>query len=269
CFTNAIEAAGPKWADGHVGLGRALLRRRQADRALEAFQEAARRDPTNPRAQVELGKELHRRKRFAEAEAAFGQALDAAPGDPEVWYFRGDCLRRLNRADQSLACFREAFKRKDRNPEFLRALLAALTGRSAPAETARVYAALFEVEPAAAVNLTTGEREKAARAAVQGGTGQGDELLSPAEQEKLREQGLKWLRADLKLWQKEFDAGTPAAGDRVRGRMETWVSDPVLSPTRSPGLVFSLSPQERTEWLQFWSDVSDLADRATGRPGEH
>jgi tetratricopeptide (TPR) repeat protein/tRNA A-37 threonylcarbamoyl transferase component Bud32 len=266
CFENAIESAPQKWADGHVGLGLVRARRRQPDAALEAFREAARRDPANLRAQTELGKELHRRQLFAEAEGAFGRATDAAPTDAEAWYFRGDCLRRLDRPDAALACYREAFRLDRRDPAFLRDLLTALDGRTAPGESARVYAALFKAEPSAATT-PPGTREKAVRSALKAGFGPTGEVISPGEREELRRLALEWLRAELRAAEAERARGGPGAADRVRMRLEGWAKDPDVAATRNPWVLWSLPAKERAAWVQFWTDVAELADALAGRGG--
>lgn len=63
--------------------------RREYDRAVHAFEEVVRDEPTNPRAWSHLGIAFAHLGKGPEAERALARAIELGPGNPEAWFHLG------------------------------------------------------------------------------------------------------------------------------------------------------------------------------------
>jgi serine/threonine-protein kinase len=133
------------------------------------------------------------------------------------------------------------------------------------ASECRSRAALGDTQPVGTVEeLSTECRYPAARCAALAGCGRGQDgaSLSEAERARWRRQARDWLRADLAVWSKTLDGGSPAAGARAGKMLTHWQADPDLAGLREPGALDKLSPDERQECLALWQEVAALLVRA-------
>src|SRR5262249_24867770 len=92
---------------------------------------------------------------------------------------------------------------------------------------ARLYAVAFAEQPKRADNLRSGNRYRAARAAILAAACQGKDADKLDDQERvcLRSQALDWLRTDLAAWAKLVKE-TPKVGPTVRQTLTHWQKDP-------------------------------------------
>jgi serine/threonine-protein kinase len=150
---------------------------------------------------------------------------------------------------------------------------------------ARLYADAFATEPALAEDLASACRSRAplgdtqpvgrveelatecrypaARCAALAGCGLGEDgaELSAAERTRWRKQARDWLQADLAVWAKTLDSGSPAARVLVRRLLTQWQADPDLAGLREPSALGRLSADERKECLALWKEVGLVLER--------
>jgi tetratricopeptide (TPR) repeat protein len=133
-------------ADTYERIGRLCLRAGQTERAVEAFQQAQKRDPARAaRLSYNVAEVLAARKQDAEALRYLDQYLARQPQGIEGYELKLKLLRRLNRGDEIVAALEEHSK-KDPYHNALKQLLAReyqTAGRLAEAE--RTYLALLTV----------------------------------------------------------------------------------------------------------------------------
>jgi eukaryotic-like serine/threonine-protein kinase len=112
--------------------------------------------------------------------------------------------------------------------------------------------------------LATECRYPAARCAALAGCGLGDDgaRLNEAERMRWRRQAREWLRADLEVWAKILDSGSPAARVFIRKILIQWQADPDLARLRESNAMANLPTDERTECLALWQAVGNLLRRA-------
>jgi hypothetical protein len=154
-------------------------------------------------------------------------------------------------------------------------LEALLAGKAAPADAAlglqvavlaqkpfnqryRTAARLYRDALARQPRFVARHRYNAACAAVQAGCGQGKEVASLDEMERLRwrRQALTWLRADLCAWKRQLGHGAPRALAAGRQILQHWKKDPDLAVVRNPESLARLTEEERTAWCKLWADVA-------------
>jgi eukaryotic-like serine/threonine-protein kinase len=114
---------------------------------------------------------------------------------------------------------------------------------------ARLFAEVFEADPALARNIENQCRYRAACAAAMCGCGRstGGTPLTPEEQARWRERSLQWLRADFAA---HNEGGAKA--DEIE-LMARWRSDPDLRAVRDPPFLATLP--EKAAFGAFWADV--------------
>src|SRR5262249_54035044 len=133
------------------------------------------------------------------------------------------------------------------------------------ASACRSRAALGDKQPVGRVEeLATECRYPAARCAALAGCGLGEDgaKVGETERPRWRRQAREWLRADLAVWAKILDSGSPAARALVRKMLTQWEVDPDLAGLRESSAMGKLSPDEREECLALWQAVGDLLRRA-------
>jgi serine/threonine-protein kinase len=129
----------------------------------------------------------------------------------------------------------------------------------------RSRAALGDKQPVGRVEELASEcRYPAARCAALAGCGLGEDgaRLGEVERKRWRKQARTWLRADLAVWSRTLDSGSPAARVLVRRLLTHWQADPDLAGLREPSALARLSANERKEWLALWQEVAALLERA-------
>jgi hypothetical protein len=124
---------------------------------------------------------------------------------------------------------------------------------------ARLYTDAFAAQPTLADDLKAGSRYAAASAAALAAAGQGRDAPNPDDKERarLRKQALGWLQADLALWGKEAEKGTPQARAAVQKMLLHWQTDSDLAGVRDAALE-KLPEAERAEWKKLWGEVEAL-----------
>src|SRR5262249_18294648 len=124
-------------------------------------------------------------------------------------------------------------------------------------------------KPKLADDLTAGHRYDAAGAAALAGCGQGKDAdkLDAKERERLRQQALDWLRADLKAYRQLMDKSSGKARPEIAQRLQHyWLSDDDFNGVRGDALS-KLPEAERQSWQQLWADVADTA-KSRGKVAE-
>jgi serine/threonine-protein kinase len=110
-------------------------------------------------------------------------------------------------------------------------------------------------------------RYPAARCAVLAGCGLGQDAtkLTEAERAHWRLQARNWLEADLGMWAKTLENGSPAARDCAKKILKHWQIDSDLAGLREPEALDRLPLVERQECDAFWNGVNELC-KQPGRP---
>jgi ElaB/YqjD/DUF883 family membrane-anchored ribosome-binding protein len=132
------------------------------------------------------------------------------------------------------------------------------------ADSARFYAGAFAAQPALADGLQAANRYNAARAAVLAATGQGEDAdkLDDKGRARLRQQALDWLRADLALWGKQAEDGTPEMRATAQKKLQHWQEDSDLASVRDAAALEKLPESERAEWKKLWAEVEELLKKS-------
>jgi hypothetical protein len=79
----------------------------------------------------------------------------------------------------------------------------------------------------------------------------------------LRQQALGWLRADLALWGKQVESGTPQQRATVQQSLQHWQNDTDLAGVRDQAALAKLPEAERAEWKKLWADVAKLLEKCS------
>jgi serine/threonine-protein kinase len=235
-------------------------------------------------AQHDQGQTKQARQTLASAVVAFDWS--AAEADRrDVWIVH--ILRREAEAKilPNLPAFLRGEHQPKDNDERL-ALLGACQFQGRYHAAAQLYADAFSTDPALVegltsaclslaargdkksidrfAELTTECRYPAARCAALAGCGMGEDggKLTEAERARWRKQARAWLQADLAVWAKTLDSGSPAAGVLVRKMLIRWQADPDLAGLRESSALDRLSAVERQECHTLWQEVGKLLKRA-------
>lgn len=104
------KAAQQGLAAGRAGVGQVHLRRRQLDKAMEAFQTAQKMDPTLALAHWGQGEVLRRRNQCEQAIPLFRKATELDRKFPEAQQSLGECLVQVKQIDAAIAAFNEGVK---------------------------------------------------------------------------------------------------------------------------------------------------------------
>ena len=296
CFKKVVELD-PKFVPAHLSLGIAQLRKGRIDEAVACYMQAVELDPKNATAHNSLGAALDEKGQIDEAVACFKKAVELAPKFAAAHFNLGLVQSRKGRIDEAVASFKKAVELgyETARPKLALAERAAarekladfLYGRYKPTtneerlgltevgqakkrshEAARLYADAFAADPKLADELKSCHRYNAACFASLAAAGRGDDAadLDDAEKARLRKQALDWLRADLALWAKMLDGGSPADRVAVQRIMTHWRRDSDLAGLREPDALAKLPESEREEWRTLWRDVEALATNSV-RPG--
>lgn len=143
------------------------------------------------------------------------------------------------------------------------ALLGACQFANRTRAMARLYADAFAAAPSLADELAAGHRYNAARAAALAGCGHGADATGLADDERarLRDQARQWLRADLAVHVRTFEAGSTTTRGAVRLALTRWRNEPDLAGLRDPAALETLATNERQECLAFWAEVDAVLAR--------
>jgi serine/threonine-protein kinase len=284
----------PRDPDSWNGRGIALTQRQRYDEALKAFDEASRLKPNHARAHFNRGYVLDLQERFAEAIDSYRNALKHKPEYAEARYNLGyDLLYHKGKFAEAAAELTRGLehvadtdpKRKDwqrfldecRRCLKLEPRLGEVVNGAKPADAreacqlavvcayqqrfgwaADLYEQAFALDPARAENLHDGYRYFAATCAARMGCGRGDaaEGAQAPRQTHWRGLALTWLRADLKLRQKQIDSGTAEQAKEARTKLRYWQTDRSLACVRQDQAIAGLPAGERDDWRRLWEAVA-------------
>jgi tetratricopeptide (TPR) repeat protein len=296
CFKKAI-ALDPKYAGAHSNLGMALYGKGQVDVAIACFKKAIALDPKFANAHFNLGNALFAKGRLEEAIACWRKAIALDPKFASAHFNLGHALAHLGRFAESLAAIKRGHELGTKQPgwrhpsaawvrqaERLAALEAKLPAllkgeyqpkdpaerlglavvcraRKLHAAAARLSADAFAADPRLADDLGAGHRYYAAGSAALAAAGQCKDAgkLDDRERARLRQQALGWLRADLALWTRQADKGTPQARAAVKKWLQTWLNDAGLLGVRDESALARLPAEEQAAWRKLWDEVAKLA----------
>jgi hypothetical protein len=132
------------------------------------------------------------------------------------------------------------------------------------AAAARFYAEALDAQPKLARDPGNGHRYNAACAAALAGCGQGQDAapLDDKERTRLRQQARDWLQAALASWDKAAANPDLKASPVVLKKLQHWQTDTDLAGVRDQDALAKLPAEERKQWLQFWSDVEAVRQKA-------
>jgi hypothetical protein len=132
---------------------------------------------------------------------------------------------------------------------------------------ARFFEEAFTGSPKLAEDLKNGNRYAAAASAARAGCGQGEEAAKLDEKEwaRWRQQALKWLEADLFLWTRHLESGTPLDRKSVAARLQHWQRNRDLAGIRDAALLAKLPPAEQEACRGLWAQVEAVLRQAQGK----
>ena len=136
----------PAYAEAHLSLGDALLRRADNDGAIEAYQEAVRLKPDSYGASFGLGRASLAVGNHVSATAAFRDSIRLRPSSPEAHRLLGESLLESGLEEEALEAFREAVKR-DPQDESAARQVARIVSRQQQQQRASLLSILAESPP--------------------------------------------------------------------------------------------------------------------------
>src|SRR5262249_3340007 len=124
-------------------------------------------------------------------------------------------------------------------------------------DSAALFAKAFAVEPKATENLNNRYRYHAACAAAlaAAGKGVGADKLDGKERTGLRQEALKWLRADLAAYSMRLATGKKENRILVVQRLRDWTVDQDLAGIRDAVALAKLPAEEQAACRKFWAEV--------------
>ncbi len=142
------KAAGQGYAEGRAGVGQVLLKRRQYDRAMEAFQTAQKMDANLALAYYGQGEVLRKQNKCAEALPLLQKATEIDRKFPDAQLALGDCLVQGRQHEKAVAVLNEGLKWGPKwRPKFLVALGYAELARDSLREAGIYYTRAREESP--------------------------------------------------------------------------------------------------------------------------
>ncbi len=151
-YTHALKVTRNNWLASN-NLGNFWLSRQEPERALAAFQEAARMKPNYEEAYYNEGVAFTALSRPADAVAAYRESLRLSPSNTDAWVNLGFALLSLRRVPEGLQAYETALSQRPDDPMALHgaAVARAVLGDSATA--LRYLARLQRVDPSRAAQL--------------------------------------------------------------------------------------------------------------------
>jgi serine/threonine-protein kinase len=285
CFRKAI-ALDPKLADAHNNLGDALTAKGQLDEAIACIRQSLALDPKDSSAHHNLGTALKGKGQLDGAIASYRKAIELAPDSADAHCDLGHALQARGDFAEALAAFRRGHELGGQRADWKKPsaqwvgdceqlverekqLLDILGGKSNPADAkarlawaglcvqtrryaaaVRLWGEAFEAEAQLADDLKAGSRWQAAAAAARAAAGRDRDAggLDNAQQARLRQRALTWLKADLAA------RASQPAGERA-AVLRRWQTDERLAGVRGEPALRALPEAERAAWVAFWSAV--------------
>jgi len=142
------KAANSGLAEGRAGVGQVWLKRRQYDKAMDAFQTAQKMDGSLALAYYGQGEVLRREDKCSEATPLYAKATDLDKRFPEAQLALGQCLVALNQHEKAVAALNEGLKWGPKwRPKFLVALGDAELARDSLRDAGIYYTRAREESP--------------------------------------------------------------------------------------------------------------------------
>jgi tetratricopeptide (TPR) repeat protein len=249
----------PRCADGWYFAGAALNLKVELGRAESAYRRAIDLEPGRPRHHVGLGEVLARQGRIEEALRSFehARALGAPTWPLDSWLARGRNTLRMGQAEGHLKALLAGRPPALTPRQRLEVAYLCLSQKDRPVLAAQLFREGLAAEPAVVDEGDDYRRFQAACAAVLAAAGRGRDstALSEAERAAWRRQGLTWLAAELKRWQRRVGPD----GGRRRQVMRVWYQHGALATVRRPEELARLPAEEARAWLRLWEQVRALA----------
>src|SRR5262249_7204829 len=112
-------------------------------------------------------------------------------------------------------------------------------------------------------DLNTECRYPAVRCAALAGCELGNDgaKLTQPERTHWRNQARAWLRADLDVWARMLERGSPAARERAKKMLTRWQDDPDLAGLRDRSKLAKLAADERKQSRALWAEVAAVLAR--------
>jgi tetratricopeptide (TPR) repeat protein len=298
-FRTAIQLK-PDDASAHSNLGNALKAQGKLELAIVAYHEAIQLQPAYAAAHNSLGNALSAQGKLDEAIAEYREVIRLSPSSAATHKSLALALRRQGKLEDALSALRRAgalanpgtplardlpgmIRQTERMIAVADRLAAVLNGEDQPrdgaevetfvllcrdqeryAAAARLLADALAADPKLADDLKAAHRYNAACSAALAAAGKGEEAATfdDPERARLRKQAHDWLRADLALWTRSLEPGTPAGHAAVQNAMRHWQHEPDLAGIRDPEALARLPEAERKECEALWAEVQALIDRA-------
>jgi serine/threonine protein kinase/tetratricopeptide (TPR) repeat protein len=297
-YRKAIELK-PDFALAYSSLGNVLMLQNNLPQAEDACRKAINIDPHFDKARYNLGLILQNQKRLPEAEAAYRKAIELNPGFAEAHCNLGHTLRQQGRFVDALEALKKGHelgsswnypsaqwvKDCELLAELDDKLLQVLRGKIEPSDVRerlalaqfcliykrqyvtayRFHCLAFAQQPASADDPRTGHRYNAARAAALAACGKGKDAdkLDAKECADLRQQSLKWLRADLAAWRQIRGMDPEKVCPVLLKLMQHWQQDKDFDGVRDSAALTKLPAAERQDWQKLWAEVDQLRKEAT------
>ena len=231
----------PEFAEGHYGLGNALIRQGKLDEAIAAYREAIRLKPDYAEGHYGLGNALKGQGKLDEAIAEYREAIRLKPDHAEAHCNLGSALKGQGKLDEAIAGYREAIRLKPDYAEAHSNLGGILKSRGDDAGALAMYRKWREINKYAPG-------------------------LHPSAE--IRSQTLDWLKAERDACSKRMEGGDANARASLVQTLGHWKVDVNMAGVRDPEALAKLPEPERKEWQSLWGDVEALLERAEGHPAK-
>jgi serine/threonine-protein kinase len=132
------------------------------------------------------------------------------------------------------------------------------------AAAARLTAAALDIDPRLGDNVRNRARHQAAGRAVLAGVGRGEDDPRPNEaaRTQFRTQARDFFRADLRLYARRVESGSPSDRRAIVTNLRHWKECPDLAPVRDPEARKTLPVAEQRDWQALWAEVEALLKKA-------
>jgi hypothetical protein len=216
-----------------------------------------------------MGNALRNKGDLEGAIAAYQQALRIDPKQPHALW----ALPQAQRLRELLPRLPDVLAGKDRprGPaeacEF--AHLCALPSQKRYAAAARHCADAFAEGPKLVADLQAAHRYRAATYAALAGCAKGEDAAKgdAKENQRLREQALAWLQADLALRRRQAASADAAQRRTAAATLTSWLNDKAFAGVRAGPDRARVTAQERSAWDALWSEVKATIALAQKSPG--
>ncbi len=263
----------PRYAQAYHNMAWVYEELERYESAVDAYEKAIAIEPDYVEARCNLGRIFYfYLGDFRRAADEIDRGLKLLPKDHYL-YNNMLQIRNLSNSmaehEPAFAAYRAGTYRPTEIKEILAlARLCSWRSRKLYSAATDLYKLAFKADPALAENLDLGDRYNAASVAAAAGTGLGADAqsLADADRRKLREQAVAWLRADLKLRERQIER-SPDKRAQIQAVLKYWLKDKNLNRLLDASAIADLPDDERTSLKALRSDLDRLI-QACDRPAE-